>query len=48
MHGMNMKGRAIGIKIFIYPQIAIQQHFYDSIGRIMIVYLLNHTIARYK
>ncbi len=38
----------IRIRIFIYPQIAIQQHFHDSIGNVITVYLLIRTVARFK
>ncbi len=38
----------IRIGIFIYPQNAIQQHFYDSIGNVITVYLLIRTVARFK
>jgi hypothetical protein len=36
------------IRIVIYPQIAKQQHFYDSIGIVITVYLLIRTVARFK
>jgi hypothetical protein len=38
----------IRIRIFIYPPITIQQHFYDSIGNVITVYLLIRTFARFK
>jgi hypothetical protein len=38
----------IRIRIFIYPQLAIQQHFYDSISIVITVYLLIRTIARFE
>jgi hypothetical protein len=40
----------IFIYLFIYPQIAIQQYFYDSLGSVITIYplLIRHMLARYK
>jgi hypothetical protein len=40
----------IRIRIFIYPQVAIQQYFYDSVGSGISIYplLIRHMLARSK